>query len=223
MIYINLTQLSPNVFKCSFEIVNPVRITINTWLVKHDKDVYIIDTGFEELAPKQIEAATSLGNPKSIFLTHGHSDHIMGAKTWLKHFDIPVYIHPNELRHLERDFPYAGKDFFKDGTIEKNLRILTSETLNHLPISFHLTPGHCLGHTIYYHQTDKVLIAGDLFITSSESLHPPIRKFSLNINENIDSGAILDKLHPEIISTTHGIDLLYTPFLYENYVLRYRD
>lgn len=80
----NIIQLSENVFKCETEFIpasTPATIQINTWLIKNHDDVYIIDTGIEELAYDQIRAAKVIGNPKAILLTHGHNDHIQGAST----------------------------------------------------------------------------------------------------------------------------------------------
>ena len=57
-----------------------IPITINTWYVVKDNEVYIIDTGIEQYAELQIKVAQLLGEPKAIYLTHGHVDHIGAAK-----------------------------------------------------------------------------------------------------------------------------------------------
>jgi glyoxylase-like metal-dependent hydrolase (beta-lactamase superfamily II) len=100
---------------------------------------------------------------------------------------------------------------------------LTVETLARLPLQYYLTPGHSPGHVVYHHETDNLLLAGDLFITSKEDLHPPIRRFSVDMNENIDSGALINDLRPKLISSSHGQDLLYHDELYKKYVFHYRD
>ncbi|MGD6677950.1 MBL fold metallo-hydrolase, partial [Xanthomonas citri pv. citri] len=100
---------------------------------------------------------------------------------------------------------------------------LTEQTLAHLPLKYYLTPGHSPGHVVYYHKIDRTLLTGDLFITSKEDLHPPIRRFSVDINENIDSGSIIDQIKPTLICSSHGEEILYNEELYKNYVVRYRD
>ncbi|MGW6163628.1 MBL fold metallo-hydrolase, partial [Bacillus altitudinis] len=51
----------------------------------------------------------------------------------------------------------------------------------------------------------------------------PIRRFSVDINENIDSGSIIDQIKPTLICSSHGEEILYNEELYKNYVVRYRD
>ncbi len=223
MLTMNIIQLSPHVYKCVFSINVSVEIPVNVWLVKDGEDVYIIDTGVESHVDEQIKAAESLGKPKAILLTHGHSDHIKGAGEWLKAYDLPIYAHEVELPFINGEKPYPNKQAPEQNAVAGIVKALTDEILATLPVSAYLTPGHAPGHVVYYHEEDKVLMTGDLFITSREDLHPPIRKFSVDMNENIDSGAIVDDLKPALISSSHGEELEYHGELYKKYVLRYRD
>ncbi|MCQ6563912.1 MBL fold metallo-hydrolase [Paenibacillus mendelii] len=219
----NVIQISEHVFKCEFEIAVPVKILVNTWLIKDQDDVYIIDTGLEKSVNFQINAAKDIGTPKAIFLTHGHSDHIQGATKWLERFNIPIYAHRYELIYINGDAPYPNKETLEDTGVANIVQPLTEQTFATLPIQYYLTPGHSPGHVVYHHEIDNLLISGDLFITSKEDLHPPVRKFSVDMNENIDSGVIIDEIKPKLITSSHGQDLLYNVELYKKYVLRYRD
>ncbi|MBA2939058.1 MBL fold metallo-hydrolase [Paenibacillus sp. CGMCC 1.16610] len=219
----NLIQLSEHVYKCESVVTEPIHIPVNTWLIKDQDDVYIIDTGLEGLVDAQMRAATAIGTPKAILLTHGHSDHIQGAAKWLEKFDIPIYAHQKELIYINGEAPYPNFNTLENTGVANRVLPLTEETLAHLPIQYYLTPGHSPGHVIYHHETDNVLLTGDLFITSKEDLHPPIRSFSIDVNENIDSAAIIDEIKPALLSSSHGHELLYNDELYANHVLRYRD
>lgn len=219
----NLIQLSEHVYKVEAVVTEPIHIPVNTWLIKDQDDVYIIDTGLEGLVDAQMRAAAAIGMPKAILLTHGHSDHIQGAAKWLEKFDIPIYAHEKELTYINGEAPYPNFNTLEDTGVANRVLPLTEQTLANLPIQYYLTPGHSPGHVIYHHETDNVLLTGDLFITSKEDLHPPIRSFSIDINENIDSAAIIDEIKPALISSSHGHELLYNEELYPNHVLRYRD
>lgn len=219
----NLIQLSQHVFKCEFEIDVPIHIPVNIWFIKDNDDVYLIDTGIEKLVDDQIKAALAIGNPKAILLTHGHSDHIQGAAKWLENFNIPIYAHQKELIYINGEAPYPNKNILEKTGVANIVQPLTEQTLQHLPVQYYLTPGHSPGHVVYHHELDNILLSGDLFITSKDDLHPPIRKFSVDMNENIDSGAIIDEIKPTLISSSHGQDLLYNKDLYKKYILRYRD
>jgi glyoxylase-like metal-dependent hydrolase (beta-lactamase superfamily II) len=218
-----MIQLSKHIFKCEFKIEGPIKIPINIWFIKDHDDVYIIDTGVEELVHVQIKAAKAIGIPKAIFLTHGHSDHIQGAAKWLEQFNIPIYAHHHELKYINGIVPYPNNKTIEDTGVANFVQPLTAQTFANLPIQYYLTPGHSPGHVVYHHEIDNTLLAGDLFITSKEDLLPPIRNFSVDMNENIDSGAIIDEIKPRLISSSHGQDLLYNEDLYKKYVFWYRD
>lgn len=219
----NLIQISEHVYQCEFELDIPIHIPVHIWFIKDGDDVYIIDTGIERFADAQIKAALAIGHPKAILLTHGHSDHIQGAAKWLEKFDIPIYAHQKELIYINGEAPYPNKNDVENTRVAHTVRPLTEHTLTHLPIQYYVTPGHSPGHVIYHHEIDNILLSGDLFITSKEELHPPIRKFSVDMNENIDSGAIIDEIKPTLICSSHGQSILYNEQLYKRYVLKYRD
>lgn len=99
---------------------------------------------------------------------------------------------------------------------------LTEQTLANLPIHYYFTPGHSPGHVIYHHEIDNILLTRDLFVTSNDALHPPLRQISIDMNENIDSGAIIDEIQPKLISSSHGQDVFYHDKLYKKYAFWYK-
>lgn len=221
----NIIQLSEHVFKCESEFSptnTSIKIPNNTWLIKHHDDVYIIDTAVRDMVYEQIKAAKAIGNPKAILLTHGHYDHINGAEVWLEEFDIPIYAHHKELVYIKGEKPYPFRGFLQT-EVASVVQPLTDELFTHLSLQYYLTPGHTTGHVVYHHELEDLLLAGDLFVTSRDDLHPPLRRVSIDINENIDSGYVIDKIKPNIISTTHGQEHLYNDKSYEKYVFWYRD
>lgn len=219
----NLTQISEHVYKLTVKAVVGIPITINTWYVVKDNEVYIIDTGIEQYAELQIKVAQLLGEPKAIYLTHGHVDHIGAAKTIKDKLNIEVYAHSNELKYINNEEAYPNKDKIESTNISHEVKALNSKQFDELPLKYIFTPGHAPGHVVFYHEEDEVLICGDLFISEEDALHPPIKKFTYNLNENIESGYIINDLKPKIITTSHGRDMNCSKSAYEIYRFKYEE
>ncbi|MDD9791818.1 MBL fold metallo-hydrolase [Priestia megaterium] len=214
-------QISEHVYRLTYETVVGIRVKINTWYVVDGEDVYIIDTGMEDYACAQLNAAKSLGAPKSILLTHGHLDHINGAKYLRNNLNIPIYAHENEIPFINAEKPYPNRIEKEITGVEHQVESLNDYIIKTLPLDVYLTPGHAPGHVIYHHKADNVLLTGDLFFSNAESLHPPIRKFTVDMDENINSGRIIDEIKPSIISSSHGEDVKYNDDLYTIYKFIY--
>ncbi|MBD1382715.1 MBL fold metallo-hydrolase [Metabacillus arenae] len=214
-------QISKHVYKLTYETVIGIPVKINTWYVVDGEVVYIIDTGMQDHAHMQLNAAKFLGIPKSILLTHGHLDHINGAKYLRNELNIPIYAHENEIPFINGEKPYPNKAKKETTGVEYQVEGLSDNIIETLPLDVYLTPGHTPGHVIYHHKDDNVLLTGDLFISHSETLHPPIKKFTNDMEENITSGRVIDKIKPSIISSSHGEDVKYSEELYTIYKFIY--
>ncbi|WP_436889193.1 MBL fold metallo-hydrolase [Mammaliicoccus sciuri] len=218
----NFTKISKHIYKLSMNIDLGIPALINTWFILKGSDVYIIDTGMENYSELQIKIAKQLGNPKAIILTHGHHDHINGAHSLKENLNIPIYAHANELPYINGEIPYPLNDKTEDTGVSYQVKAL--EEFNHmLPIDLYLTPGHSPGHIVIHHNEDDILICGDLFISQMFTLHPPIKKFTYDMNKNIKSGSIIDELQPKLITTSHGQDINYNKDIYPIYKFSYED
>ena len=82
----------------------------------------------------------------------------------------------------------------------------------------YLTPGHSPGHVVYYHKTDNVLIAGDLFTSKKGELKRPYAMFTPNMDQAVDSGKIVKQLKPACLSPCHGKEVFKPDEQYEAYV-----
>ena len=68
----------------------------------------------------------------------------------------------------------------------------------------YLTPGHSPGHVIYYHEKDKVILAGDLFTSKKGKLQKPMKMFTADMKEAIAGSAIVKNLNAVHIEVCHG-------------------
>lgn len=221
MYKLEFVQISEHVYRLTYKTVVGIPVKINTWYVVDGEGVYIIDTGMEDYARTQLNAAKSLGVPKSILLTHGHLDHINGAKYLQDELNIPIYSHEIEIPFINGEKPYPNKAEKETTGVEHQVEGLSDNIIKTLPLDVYLTPGHTPGHVIYHHEDDNVLLTGDLFISHAETLHPPIQKFTVDMDENINSGRVIDEIKPSIISSSHGEDVKYNDKLYSIYKFRY--
>jgi len=224
------TEIAPGVWGMKIVFVNVymIRTGPESWV--------LVDAGLKGSAGKIIAMAEELfgeGNaPASIILTHGHFDHIGALKGLLKVWDVPVYAHAMEIPYLTGQSSYPPADptvggglmsalsfMYPTGPIDLGLQIhpLTKDGALHDMddwIYIH-TPGHSSGHISLFRTEDKVLIAGDAFVTTkSESAYAVLtdkKKLSgppKYLTTNWLSAALsvkkLRDLRPAVAATGHG-------------------
>ena len=101
--------------------------------------------------------------PDAILLTHGHFDHVWGVGALLEHFNVPVYMNPDDKEILAR-----GASLFNGMPTFKNLKVdfptvdLPEEiTSGGVMWKVIRTPGHTPGCVCYYSADNNLLISGD--------------------------------------------------------------
>lgn len=136
---------------------------------------------------------------KYILNTHGHFDHIMGEYDAQKEFDVPVYIHENDL-YLAQNLPlqlerfgfvnnqespeniqtFTEKDVFKLGDTE----IKVIHTPGHTPGSVCFLTGSSLfsGDTLFYTSVGRTDFEGGSFAQLSNSIKEKLFKLDDNVD-----------------------------------------
>ena len=170
--------------------------------------------------------------PQAIILTHGHFDHVGALKSLAEDWDVPVYAHAMELPYLTDKSSYPPADptvgggmmslmsfMYPNGpvNVQDYVRKLPDDnTIPGFPEWKYIhTPGHTPGHISLFRESDKVLIAGDAFVTTkAESviyavthlnhLSGPPKYFTSNWASAKLSVMKLSALDPETIATGHG-------------------
>lgn len=139
--------------------------TTNTYIVTDNEtgDIAVVDPSLpEESLLEKINGK----NVKYILLTHGHFDHICGAKMVKDNTGAKVVIHKDEeemLHDVEKnefaincqgyEFPEVDADIVaEDGT---------EIMLGNSKITVMHTPGHSMGGVCYLFMDDKVMFSGD--------------------------------------------------------------
>jgi glyoxylase-like metal-dependent hydrolase (beta-lactamase superfamily II) len=108
--------------------------------------------------------------PKKIINTHCHIDHVLGAAFTRMHFNIEFCIPENEREVFEAVKSYAapyGFPMYASSTIDALLHSDDIIRLGEDELKIIDVPGHSPGHVVFYHETQKILIGGDVLFRDS--------------------------------------------------------
>jgi glyoxylase-like metal-dependent hydrolase (beta-lactamase superfamily II) len=196
----------------------------------------LVDTGIPGYTQNIIRAAQhrfgKSARPEAIVLTHGHFDHVGNVKDLARWWDVPVYAHRLELPYLDgrSDYPppdptvggglmaRSAKLFPRAGIdLRPRLRVLNEDgSLPAMPgWRWVFTPGHTPGHVSLFRDEDRVLLAGDAFITTKQEsllsvmtqhkvMHGPPMYFTTDWEKSGYSVRQLAALAPSVAATGHG-------------------
>lgn len=196
----------------------------------------LVDAGLKWSAPKIKKMAQELFGegvkPVAIILTHGHFDHVGALATLVEEWKVPVYAHYLELPFLNGKSAYPPADPTVGGGMMASMAwmypkgpIDIGEYLRPLPYDgtvpglsewkYIHTPGHAPGHISLFRDKDRVLIAGDAFVTTKaesaiyalthmKHLSGPPKYFTCNWASAKQSVIKLEALKVEVAATGHG-------------------
>jgi hydroxyacylglutathione hydrolase len=147
----------------------------NTFVVSDsEKNCVIIDPGcyekHEEALLEQYIIANGL-KPLALLNTHGHIDHVLGNHFILNRFEVPFYMHIDELSTWRSVEAYAHVYGFEKYTAcsEPTHIMVENQTLQFGQIILEVlhTPGHSPGHVVYYNRAQQFVINGDVLFRGS--------------------------------------------------------
>lgn len=196
----------------------------------------LVDAGLKWSASRIKSMAHELfgegSKPVGIILTHGHFDHVGALATLIEEWNVPVYAHSLEVPYLTGQSSYPPPDptvggglmasmswMYPKGPINVQDYLHTLPNNNTIPgltdWKYIHTPGHAPGHISLFRESDRVLIAGDAFVTtkaesavyqlgSIKHLSGPPKYFTCNWASAELSVIKLAALDPEVAATGHG-------------------
>lgn len=145
---------------------------VNNYVIacEETKMAAMIDSGgFAENNIKRYLEDNSL-TLQYLFLTHGHLDHICGAKTIHEMFNVPVYLKQEDrflLDMLESQLAIYGMPPAKP--VEKTTSFHDGEKImvGNIEITVIATPGHSPGCVCYYIPAENKIFVGDTLFAGS--------------------------------------------------------
>lgn len=213
---------------------------VNVYLIGRpsagDRGWTLIDAGMPGMTEQIARAASRRfgadARPAAILLTHGHFDHVSALEELAERWDAPVYAHPLELPYLTGRSSYPPPDPTVGGGLMPRLSVLFPRGPLDLGTRVHAlpddgsvpnlpgwraipTPGHAPGHVSFFREADRLLIAGDAFVTTKQEsfvaallkpvyIQGPPTYFTPDWPASRRSVAALAALHPASAGTGHG-------------------
>ncbi|MDB5300121.1 MAG: yflN 1 [Phycisphaerales bacterium] len=218
-------------------------VMVNVFLVGErgagDREWVLVDAGLVGGASRIRRAARERFGPNSrpaaIILTHAHFDHIGSVRELAEEWDVPVYAHTLELPYVTGRSSYPPPDPTVGGGLVARMSWLyptgpidLGERMRPLPDDgtvpgmpgwrWVFTPGHSPGHVSLFREHDRLLIAGDAFVTQKQEslvgaltmrpeLRGPPKYFTCDWDAAEASVRKLAALKPLIAATGHGIPM----------------
>lgn len=199
----------------------------------------LVDAGMPHSANEIISASEKRfgenSRPKAIILTHGHFDHVGAIIELINYWGVPVYAHELELPFLTGQKSYPKPDpTVEGGMVAKMSPIFPNEPINlgnnveKLPADGSVpempgfrwihTPGHSPGHVSLFRESDRLLIAGDAFVTvkqdalykvltQEQEINGPPRYLTTDWSASWESVKKLEALKPSVAVTGHGLPM----------------
>ncbi len=154
-------------------------------------------------------------------LTHAHSDHqgashevcqTLGIPYWVGELDAPMAEDPALMGQMMPDHPITKMIFkrFTGPGRQVDRRLAGGDEVAGFRVID--VPGHSPGHVAYWRESDRVLIAGDVFnnmdtVTALPGLRMPKDFFTTDPAENRRSAKRLGALEPRLVLFGHGAPL----------------
>ncbi|MBO4250172.1 MAG: MBL fold metallo-hydrolase [Paludibacteraceae bacterium] len=145
----------------------------NTYVV-HDEqgDALIVDPACSSQYEQQtLYRYIQLANlqVKAILATHGHLDHLWGAKWACEQWHLPVLMHQDDIpmaEAMQEQYDLFGirmtaESFPIESLQSSALSHQNQFSIIHSPFSILSTPGHTPGSVCLYWEKEKVLLSGD--------------------------------------------------------------
>lgn len=192
---------------------------VNSYIVYYGSSSVIIDPADYNKISNQLKELNL--KPLAVLLTHGHFDHVWALKEILQRFDVPFYIHEEDIKIVsDSKFNFAERfGFAEKGRYDfpQPVALHGGDILNFANMTFKVihTPGHTPGGVCYHINnslfTGDTLFRGTVGRTDCYFADESALINSLKIFAGFSDDTIVYPGHGR--PSTIGFELSYNPFL----------
>ncbi|MBN2363728.1 MBL fold metallo-hydrolase [candidate division WOR-3 bacterium] len=176
----------------------------NCYVLKTEKNNYIIDTGFGSESANILSGCTDKSKPVTVLNTHYHWDHIWGNYEF---YDNDIIAHEKILKNIDEKY---------EGMLETNRRFVCGRTEKKSPdvlfdselrlikdgVLMFYSPGHTNDGISVYFEKEKILFVGDNIGDDDENIVPDLET---GIEEYMGALEKYLSLKPELILSGHNV------------------
>jgi glyoxylase-like metal-dependent hydrolase (beta-lactamase superfamily II) len=201
------------------------RFQVAVFLVRHERGLLLVDTGFPGWHYAVLTAAESLPQPNRIthiVLTHAHADHIGGAAFLARHSEAEVLASAEEKPFIEgRSLARAARGALAKAVLTYNhwtqgrrvepVRVTRTIADGDVVCGLRIVemPGHTPGQIALLHERDGVLLCADaLFNVLGDIGYDPVPGMTANRDRAAASLAKLVELGCKDVAPSHGPAIL---------------
>lgn len=172
--------------------------TVYPAAVETSKGVLLVDTGFAGLTD-QVEsnlagAGFDWDDVGSVAVTHQDGDHAGSLAAVVERTGATVYAHERCAPHVDgRTEPIKSPADERYPPAEVDVELVGGVTFDTAagPMEVVFTPGHAPGHVSLYLPDQALLLAGDALTADDDGLQGPSERYTLDMEEALDSARVL--------------------------------
>ena len=139
--------------------------------INDNQNCILVDPGLDP-EPINKKLINSGLRPRAILCTHGHFDHVGSSSYFQDKYDVPVYIHQNDLKMMRsanfQMMAFNIKNRIKMPQVTVLEGVQQGVFICKSKINMYLTPGHTPGSCVF--ALDKNLFCGDTLYSSGVGL-----------------------------------------------------
>jgi glyoxylase-like metal-dependent hydrolase (beta-lactamase superfamily II) len=199
----------------------------NTYIVHDGTNCVIIDPGcIEKSEEEDLVGFIQKMNltPKALLLTHAHIDHVLGCNFILNKYGVDFYIHEKDINTLEAVQSYAHvygfPSYIPPKTPNKLLKGGEILTFGDISLEVLFTPGHCVGHVVYYNKENSFVINGDVLFAGSFG-RVDLPGGDLEVLKDSIFNTMFNLPEDTIVYCGHGTETTIKQEKLTNYILQY--